>query len=101
MGQWSHRRRRGGTHRGLNFITRATIHSATAARLTFAYPPDPADVAALNFQSQLSELEGDSVAQVDPSTFDIDFAGSIETDTFLEHEGEPTVFITPQSINYT
>lgn len=101
MGQWSHRRRRGGGESPLNFIIHAHIQTAARALVTYQFNINAGIQDPTTFQSTPSGEVGFSIAQSDARTLDILFDNPITGDILLTYTGNIPGILTPQTIAYT
>ena len=100
MGQWSHRRRRGGGPATLNTIAYATITAADKADLTYTLPADGSQLEPAAFISVPSTETGFTLLQISPRTIRLTFGGPITGDDELEYNGATPGFQEPDLVQY-
>jgi len=101
MGQWSHRRRRGGGASPLNFIIDARIISPTFSQATYLYPVDANSFDPNTFSSEPSHSQVDVLDQLDTRTIEFQWLDNIAADATLFYFGATPGIVTPQTISYS
>lgn len=105
MGRWAQRRRAGASNTAAASTTGGQIASASItgtgqARVVYTTPVTAAAFDETTFTSSPSGLPGDSVAQFNATTINVEFDGSILADTSIVYNGSVGGLKSPDAATY-